>query len=217
MSAGLEDIFEEYRRKGLAARLEKGERPCVLVIDLIIGFTDPLSPLGANLEEQIQATNRIIKLAHQKGVPVVFTTVAYEEGMADAGLWIQKIPSMKILKKGSRFVELDPRLERAERDILIVKKYASAFFGTSLASLLTSWRIDTLLITGCTTSGCVRASVVDAIQYGFRPLVIREAVGDRAEVPHEVNLLDIDAKYGDVISVGEALGYLSSLPERRSR
>jgi nicotinamidase-related amidase len=167
--------------------------------------------LGAELGEQIRATNRILSLAHQKRVPVVFTVVAYEEGMADAGLWGKKMPAMEILKKGSRFVELDPRLEKGAQDVILVKKYASAFFGTPLVSLLTSWKVDTLIVTGCTTSGCVRASVIDAISYGFRPLVVREAVGDRLGMAHEANLFDIDAKYGDVISLEEALHYLATL------
>lgn len=212
-----EKFFEailEYQSKGFAARIGFGERPSLLVIDLITGFTDPSSPLGADLTNQIQATNEMVQVAHRKKIPVVFTTITYEGDGADAGHWIKKIPSLRILRAGSRFVELDPRLVRSGEDLILVKKYASAFCGTPLASLLASWSIDTVLIAGCTTSGCVRASAVDALQFGFRPIVVREAVGDRLQVAHEANLFDIDAKYGDVVSLEEALRYLSSLPEK---
>jgi maleamate amidohydrolase len=113
-----------------------------------------------------------------------------------------------MLISGSELIELDPRLLRAPEDLVIVKQYASAFFGTHLASTLTAKRIDTLIVTGCTTSGCVRASVVDALSHGFRPIVPVESVGDRAQEPHEANLFDIDSKYGDVVPLSEAVAYL---------
>lgn len=203
--------LEQYKKKGLAGRVGFGKKPAMLVIDFTIGFTDPTSPLGSNLDQALEATNKLLEAAREKGVPVFFTAVAYEEDLSDGGLWIKKIPSLAILKSGSRFAELDPRLRRGPREQLILKKYASAFFGTHLASTLTSLGIDTLLIAGCTTSGCVRASVVDAIQYGFRSIVVREAVGDRSKPAHEANLFDIDGKYGDVVSLEEALRYLGSV------
>ncbi len=207
--------IEEYKNKGLAGRVGFGKKPAILVIDFTLGFTDPSSPLGSNLDQAIEATNKLLEAARRKGIPVFFTAVAYEEDLGDSGLWIKKIPSLAVLRSGSRFVDIDPRLERRPGEQLILKKYASAFFGTHLASTLTSCGVDTVIIAGCTTSGCVRASVVDAIQYGFRPIVVREAVGDRSKAAHEANLFDIEGKYGDVISLEEALRYLSSVAEPR--
>ncbi len=117
-----------------------------------------------------------------------------------------------MLKLGTPAVEVDPRLERRATEPVLLKQFASAFFGTALASLLAAQNCDTLIVTGCTTSGCVRASVVDALQYGFRPIVPREAVGDRADGPHQANLFDIQAKYGDVLALDEVVQYLQALP-----
>lgn len=205
------ETLVRYREKGLGGRLGFGERPAVLMIDFCRGFTDPSSPLGADLTAQVEAANEVIRAARSKGRPVIFTTIAYVDPFQEAGLWIRKIPALEILRRGSPWGELDSRLDRESGDLVLVKSYASAFFGTPLASVLGHQQVDTLLIGGCTTSGCVRASVVDAIQYGFRPLVVREAVGDRAEVAHQANLLDIEGKYGDVISLAEALNYLASV------
>ncbi|MBV8054719.1 MAG: isochorismatase family protein, partial [Deltaproteobacteria bacterium] len=129
----------------------------------------------------------------------------------DGGLWPEKAPSLLELKIGSDLVELDPRLRRAPEDSLLVKKYASAFLGTPLAPTLVSRGVDTVIVTGCTTSGCVRATIVDALSYGFRPIIPEEAVGDRAQEPHDANLFDIDSKYGDVVSIADALTYLEEL------
>jgi nicotinamidase-related amidase len=153
-------------------------------------------------------------VAREREIPIVFSTVAYDSELQEAGVWIRKIPSNKWLVEGSEWVELDERLGRRPREMLLVKKYASCFFGTDLAARLVSRQIDTLIITGCTTSGCVRASAVDACSLGLRTIVVQDAVGDRAELPHIANLFDIDAKYGDVVEQDEALGYLQALPGR---
>jgi maleamate amidohydrolase len=201
-------LREEFRSRGLGGRVGFGARPAVLVVDLVRGFTDPRSPLAGDLEPQIEATNTLLGVARRGDVPVLFSTVAYDAGLQDAGVWIRKIPSNHLLVEGSEWVEVDERLGRRDSEGVLVKKYASCFFGTDLASRLMSRRIDTLLVTGCTTSGCVRATVVDACSYGFHTIVVEEAVGDRAELPHQASLFDMDAKYGDVVTLDDATAYL---------
>lgn len=206
----MEDKHAIYRRAQLGHRLGFGERPAVAVIDLQLGFTDPgKSPLAGDLSEVVEASNRVIRTARRRGVPLVYTVVAYDPRCGeDGGLWTEKIPTLRKLTTDGDLVHLDPRLDYEAGDFLIQKKYASAFCGTHLASVLTAQRIDTLLVLGCTTSGCVRATVMDALFSGFRPVVPLEAVGDRAREPHEANVFDIGSKYGDVVTVDEAVDYL---------
>jgi len=203
--------LEFYKRRGFAQRVGFGSRPALLVIDLIKAFTNLSSPLASNLDKEVEATRQVLDAARHRDLPIAFTTVEYDEGFRDAGVFIKKVPSLSVLRKGTPMVEVDERLAPRANEHVIVKKYASAFFGTTLASTLTAAGVDTLLITGCTTSGCVRASAVDGCQHGFRTIVIRECVGDRAPEPHEANLFDIDAKYGDVVTLDEALAYVGNL------
>ena len=144
----------------------------------------------------------------------MFTTVAYEPNGKDLGLWAQKAPAMLDLTIGSRWVEFDSRLDARPEDTILTEKGASAFFGTNLTAVLTCQHVDTLILCGATTSGCVRASAVDALQFGFPTLVPRECVGDRAQGPHEAGLFDMNAKYADVVSLDETLSYIASLPSR---
>ena len=140
---------------------------------------------------------------------MIFSTVIYSDAdLKDAGLWGIKMKGSATLKAGTPAVEIDPRLDMRPSDSLLVKKYASCFFGTDLVPRLTSQRVDTLIITGCTTSGCVRATAVDAVQNGFRPMVVREAVGDRSKASHDQSLFDLNAKYADVVSLDETLQYM---------
>jgi maleamate amidohydrolase len=206
----VEELGQVYSGKGFGRRIGFGSKPAVLVIDFMKVFTDEKTPLGSNYAAQLKQTKRILDAARKAGVPVIFTQVAYEPDLRDAGVWAKKAPS-EMLKAGTDWVEIDPVLERRSDESIITKKYPSAFFGTDLVSRLNSARIDTIIITGCTTSGCVRATAVDGVSYGFRVIVVREAVGDRAELTHQVNLADIDAKYGDVVSVDAVLKYLGSL------
>jgi nicotinamidase-related amidase len=207
----MSDTLEFYKRRGFAQRVGFGQRPALLIIDFIKAFTDLSSPLASNLDSEIAATRQLLEVARERKLPIAFTTVEYDEGFRDAGVFIKKVPSLSVLKKGSPMVEVDERLAPLPNEHVLIKKYASAFFGTSLASTLTAAGVDTLMITGCTTSGCVRASAVDSCQHGFRTIVVKEAVGDRAMEPHEANLFDIDAKYGDVVSLEDALDYLRQL------
>lgn len=208
----LEDggTLQAYRQHGLGARVGFGKRPAVLVVDATIGFTDPGSPLGASFDDEIASIRRLLDAARRAALPIVFTTVVYDPDMAEAGVFALKVPSLKTLQRGSRWVDLDPRLGRRPAEVLLEKKFASCFFGTHLASYLSFKQVDTLLVTGFTTSGCVRASVVDALQHGLRVIVPRECVGDRAEGPHTANLIDIEGKYGDVLPLEEVLGVLEA-------
>jgi maleamate amidohydrolase len=205
---------EVYERARLGGSLTLGERPAVLVVDFSCGFTDPAFALGAEMSSEIEATRRLLDTARAKGIAVLFTTIGFEPSLKDGALWIQKAPALADLQLGGRWVEIDPRLERREEETVIVKKGASAFFGTNLAAILVSQGVDTVVLCGATTSGCIRATAIDLLQYGFPTLVPRECVGDRAEAPHEANLFDIQAKYADVVSLEDALGYLESIPER---
>ena len=141
-------------------------------------------------------------------LPIVYTTTAYAKDMHDAGVFAKKVPSLAILQKGSSLVEVDQRIQPLPGERIVEKKYASSFFGTNLDVELRALGVDTVIMAGCTTSGCIRASAINSLQYGFTTIVVRQAVGDRADGPHQANLFDIDAKYGDVVDLAEALDYL---------
>jgi maleamate amidohydrolase len=209
----IENKEEILRNSGFGNRIGFGARPALLVVDMQIGFTDPeKSPLAGNLSAQIGAIRELLPMVRRGRWPVIFTTTGYNSsGHADAGLWARKAPSLRVLNLGSELVEIDRRLVMEPTDLLITKQYASAFFATHLASTLTALAVDTLLVTGCTTSGCVRASVVDALSHGFRPIIVVEGVGDRAREPHDASLFDMDNKYGDVVPLAEVTRYLASI------
>ena len=194
-------------------RLGFGRKTALIVIDLLQGYTLKGAPLFApGVVKAVKEMPELLKLARQKKMPVIHTRVFYNPSdFIDGGVWIKKAPVLKSLVPGNKYAQFCKGVEPGKGELVIVKNYASVFFGTSLAATLTAAGIDTLMITGCTTSGCVRASAVDAVQHGFRPIVVRECVGDRHDGPHEANLFDINAKYGDVISKAEALKYIRSL------
>jgi maleamate amidohydrolase len=200
-----------FRERGFAQRIGFGKRPALMVIDMLNAFTNPRMMLGADLTRQIEAINPILDAAHERKVPVIFSTVMYEDPeFKDAGIWALKQKGVITLRAGSEGVRVDSRLHFEKTDALLLKKYASCFFGTDLVPRLMADQVDTLLLTGCTTSGCVRATAVDACQNGFRPIVVREAVGDRSAAAHAQSLFDLDAKYADVVSLGETLQYLQA-------
>ncbi len=205
---------EMYANRGFGNKVGFGERPALLVIDFIKGFTDTNCPLGSNLDAEVSATKQLLDLFREKSLPVHFTTTAYDEAMVSAGVFVKKVPSLANLKIGSSWVEIDERLTPIAGEVVWTKQYVSAFFGTALASALSAQKIDTLIVTGCTTSGCVRASAVDSCQHGFLTNVVRECVGDRSASAHEANLNDLDAKYADVVSLKEVEDYLwtNSIP-----
>jgi maleamate amidohydrolase len=200
-----------YAAAGLGQAVTMGERPAVLVVDFSCGFTDPECALGSDLSAEVEATRRLLDAARAKGLRVIFTTIGFEPSLRDGGLWLQKVPSLGDLQVGGRWVEIDPRLDPREDETIVLKKGASAFFGTNLAAILVSQGIDSVVLCGATTSGCVRATAIDLLQYGFPAMVPRECVGDRAQAPHEANLFDIQAKYADVVSLEDALAYVESV------
>jgi maleamate amidohydrolase len=184
-----------------------GARPAVLVVDLNVGFTDPRSPLACDLDEVVASTRELLDAARESGVPVLFTTVSYDAvAEAAAAVFLRKVPALRILEPGSRWVELDERLGRRDEEPVIAKAFASAFFGVPLAAMLAGR--DTLIVCGASTSGCVRATVVDAMQHGLSPIVPRECVGDRSPRAHEQALSDIGGRYGDVVELSAAIAQL---------
>ena len=184
-----------------------GERPAVVVVDLNVGFTDPESPLACDLDDVLVATRRVLDAARGAGVPVYFTTIEYDEvGEMAAAVFLRKAPALKVLRPGTRWVEIDPRSGRQCDEPVLVKAHASAFFGVPFAALLAGR--DTLVVCGASTSGCVRATVVDAMQHGLSPIIPRECVGDRNARAHEQALDDMGGRYGDVVSLQEVLSEL---------
>ncbi|RSN54331.1 N-carbamoylsarcosine amidase [Amycolatopsis sp. WAC 04182] len=211
-----ERLDSVYDRAGFGASVPRGSRPALVVVDLTRGFTESGFPSGADLTAEVTATAALVAEARRRDIPVIYTAISYTpaEAEGDAVAWLRKAPGMRALREGSEAVALDPRLERREGDHLILKKGASAFHGTSLAALLTSLGTDTVVICGATTSGCVRATAVDAVQSGFNTLVVREACGDRAQGPHDAALFDLQAKYADVVGLDDALAYLADQDPR---
>ena len=206
-----DDARRIYEESGLGASVTLGARPGVLVVDFSCGFTDPECALGSDLTPQVEATKRVLDAARAKGLPVVFTTIGFDASLKDGGLWMQKVPTLAALQMGGKWVEIDPRLEPRADETVIVKKGASGFFGTNLASVLVTQGVDTVVLCVATTSGCIRATAIDLLQYGWPTLVPRECVGDRAQAPHDANLFDIQAKYADVVSVEDALAYVAEV------
>lgn len=201
----------QYAEQGLGGKLRLGDRPAIVVVDLINGFTDKAFPAGSDLGEVVKATAALLHAARAADVPVMFTTIAFSNAMIADNVWLKKMPAMKGLLEDSPWVNVDRRLGRRDSEALIVKRAASSFTGTDLNSFLTAKGIDSVIICGATTSGCVRATAVDACMLGWPAFVVRDCVGDRAVEPHEASLFDIDAKYGDVLSLSQALDALASV------
>jgi nicotinamidase-related amidase len=195
-----------------------GRRPALVIIDMNNGFTDPASPLVCELDDTVEAIGKLLEAARRAELPVVFTTVSYGEGdKVTAKAFIDKVPVLLTLEAGTRWVEIDERIAPRPAEPVLNKLFASAFFGTPLASLLASHGCDSVIVTGASTSGCVRATVVDVLQHGYRPVVPREAVGDRNAAAEEAALYDIDLKYGDVVSLDECLDALGALVAAHAR
>ena len=205
-------LEQDYAGAGFGQSLAFGQRPALLVIDVVQAYLLPDSPLyGAPFEAALQANRRLVAAARAAGLPVIFTGVEYGADGLDGGLFYRKVGALRCFLKGSALGQFPPTLQPRADEVVVIKQYASAFFGTSLASTLNSLRIDTLIIGGFSTSGCVRASALDALQHGFVPVVVREACGDRDSRPHESNLFDLQAKYAQVIDEAGAYRYLDSL------
>ena len=211
MAEDHQETAEDYRRKGFMNRSGYGTKPALLVVDFIYGFTDPTTPLGGDFSKELAVTADLLEPFRAAQLPIVYTTIAYEPGFEDGGVFVKKVPSLKILEVGSKMVDVDNRIRPRPDEYVALKKYASAFFNTDIDAYLKARSVDTILLSGRTTSGCIRASAIDSMQYGYLTVVVEEGVGDRAQGPHDANLFDIDAKYGDVVSVDEVNSYMKSL------
>ena len=204
----LHDILEFYRRRGYGHAIGAGSRPALLVIDFSRAFTGGAGAFpGGDFAAELAATARLLAAA-RPGIPVFFTTIAYAPDLHEAGWWAHKVPWLRTCRSGSPLVAIDPVLDVQPQDQVIVKHYPSAFFGTGLHAALQQQGVDTLLLAGCTTSVCVRASALDAMQHGYRTLVVQEAVGDFDAAIHTLHLADIGARYCDVVALDDMLTYL---------
>lgn len=208
--AGTDDLDRDYAGAGFGGRLPFGRRPAVIVVDFVRAYLDPSSPLYAGVESAFESARRVVHAARAARVPVVFTGVRFVPGGVDGGVFYRKVPSLRLFDAGSPMGDYVDGLAPAAGEPLVLKQGASAFFGTSLAPMLTSWGIDTVVVVGVSTSGCVRATAVDACQHGFVPFVVRDAVGDRDPRPHEASLFDLQAKYAEVIGETEAVGRIAA-------
>ena len=188
-----------------------GKKPALILIDFVEAYFQPENELYADPRQALEQALKLREIAHTKNIPVIVTNVVYDANGFTGGVFFKKAKPLRNFTPDATYNGWPSGLEPNAKDIVISKQYPSAFFGTSLSSTLTAAGIDTVILTGLTTSGCVRASCVDACSYGFRPIVVKEACGDRHEGPHEANLFDMNAKYGDVVSVENATDYLNGL------
>ncbi|HEJ7279639.1 isochorismatase family protein [Serratia marcescens] len=209
----MNDTLSDNYRGVWGQRIGFGRRPALLAIDFMQAYTTEGAPLFApGVVSAVEESRELLACARRTGIPVIHTHIRYHAGhFADGGLWVKKAPVMKDMVEGNPLAAFCPPVAPLGDEVVLSKQYASAFFGTALAPLLVAQGIDTLLMIGCSTSGCIRASAVDAVQHGFRAMVVRECVGDRHPGPHQANLFDIDSKYGDVVHKREALDYLNRL------
>ena len=201
-------LAEDYAAAGFGGQLGFGDRPAVLVVDICRAYLDPESPLYAGVEDAVTSAGRIVDAARTGGAPVVFTRVRYQPGGVDGGLFYRKVGALACFEEGNPLGDFLDHPRPAPGEPVVTKQYASAFFGTSLASTLSSLGVDSVVIVGLSTSGCVRASALDALQHGFIPIVVADAVGDRDPRPHDAALFDLDAKYADVVSESTAIDHL---------
>lgn len=208
-----EDLDQNYERAGYHAKQSWGQRPALLLIDFANAYFDPSAPLfgGEGCQTALDNAARLAPAARAAGVPVIYTEVKYQPGGKDGGAFYAKVPALSCFDAGTETQKLAAPLTVEENDIMISKQYPSGFFGTSLAATLHWLKVDTLLLTGVTTSGCVRATCIDSISHGFVTLVVSDAVGDRANGPHEANLYDMSAKYADLLTTDEAIRYVDRL------
>lgn len=201
------EVVARYRAGGLGGSLTPRGRMAVVVVDLQYGFTDPACGPGFDLDHQIERTSALLAKARAAQVPVYFSTIAFTEEQQDC-VWLEKMPVMRVLTAGSRWERIDERVAPQPGETVVAKQTASAFAGTDLADRLRTDGVGTVLLTGATTSGCVRATAVDSCAHNFVTYVVRDCVGDREAGPHEVALVDLDAKYADVIDLGAAVTLL---------
>ncbi len=207
----MSDELTENYRGAFDGSLGFGKAPALILVDFVEAYFDKDSPLYASVDDALSSALRIRDAARAAGTPVVYTNVVYQEGGTDGGVFYRKVPALEVFVAGNPLGGWPARLEPADNELVITKQYPSAFFGTSLAATLTASDIDTLIITGLTTSGCIRATCVDAMSHGFVPIVVSDACGDRHAAPHEANLFDMNAKYADVVDEAAVIAHLTEL------
>lgn len=215
MAAEPHELDSDYAHAGFGGGLEPGKRPALLLVDMVMAYLDPASPLYAHGEAALETAVRLAEAARAAGVPVILTNVEYRDG-SEGGMFFRKVPGLRNFMAGSPLGAFPDELAPQPGDRVLTKFYPSAFFGTALAPMLVAEGVDTLLIGGYSTSGCVRATALDALCHGFVPLVVADACADRAVGPHEGNLFDIRAKIGEVIDVDAALGVIAAAEAARA-
>ena len=214
--AGAEQILKFYDARGYQHSVGTGLRPAVIVIDFSNAFTRGTSQFpGGDFSAEMEATRCLLGAARHSGIPVFYTTIAYADPKRDSGFWGKKVPWLSRCRIGSEAVAIDTALDPRADEPVIVKKFPSAFFKTDLQRRLQNLGIDTLIIAGCTTSVCVRATAIDSMQHGYHTLIAADAVGDFDPALHAVHLRDMDARYADVMQVAELLTYFGSLRQAR--
>lgn len=202
---------EIYARSGIGTRVGYGSRPALVLVDLQKGFTDPASPAGSDLSDVVAASSRVLDVARERRLPIAYTAVGFDPSLRDGKVWLKKMPGLDSLIDGTPWCEVDERVKPLSSEPLWVKRAPSAFFGTPLVTFLVAERVDTLIVVGCVTSGCIRATVVDAVSWGFRTIVPLECVGDRADRVHDAALFDMDSKYADIEPVNDVIATLESM------
>lgn len=205
-----EDLLENYRR-AYNVKVGFGQRPALILIDFCQGYFDPDCDLYSGVEDALSSALRVRDAAHLAKIPVILTNVSYHPSTIDGGRFFEKAAPLRYFIEGNPMAAFAKGLEPRADELVVTKQYPSAFFGTSLASTLTAMGIDSVLLTGLTTSGCVRASCIDAMSHGFRTAVVADACGDRHDAPHQANLFDMNAKYADVVSEEETIDFLQQL------
>lgn len=204
------EINDDYKKAGFSGQLEFGSSPALVIVDVCRAYVDEECPLyaGPTAKTALENNVKLREAAHELRIPVIFTAVEYHPSGVDGGLFFKKVPALRHFVKGHPMAEFLPELTPVDSDILVTKQYPSAFAGTSLAAMLTALGVDTVMITGYSTSGCVRASTLDALQAGFVPFVIEDACADRAEGPHKSNIFDLQAKYAEIVDTDEAISLM---------
>ena len=202
------DLDQNYKAV-FNKRLGFGKNLAIILVDFVAAYFDENSPLYADVEKALLSAIRIRNKGREKNIPIIYTNVSYQKDGKNGGVFFEKLPVLSCFIEGAKTAGWPSKLDIDPNEIVITKQYPSAFFETCLSKKLNNLEIDTLIITGLTTSGCIRATCVDAISYGFRPIVVKDACGDRHEKPHIANLFDMNAKYADVVSEKEVFNFLS--------
>ena len=205
-----------YKAQGFGAKSGFGTTPALLIVDFVNGFTDPAQFGGGNIDEAIANTKNLLAKARATNIPIAFTRVVYADDGSDAGIFCLKSPGLKTLTEQAEASQIVDELAPEPGEYIIRKTEPSAFFGTNLAPWLVRRQVDTVLVTGCTTSGCVRASVIDAMSHNFRTIVASDCVGDRALGPHDANMFDMEQKYADLLTGAEIAAVLDKLPQTQT-